>query len=262
MDLGLEGKVALLTGASRGLGKAAAMEMARDGARVVISARGEDLDEAADDIRRATGAEVLALRADLTKADDITRLVSTAIAEMGRLDILFANVGGPPTGYFLDLDIADWEKGVELTIMSIIRLCYAVVPHMIERGQGVLIANESNSVKVPIDGLTMSNSLRLAVIGLMKSLANELGPRGIRVNTINPGWTWTERVEEIMDARAAKSGLSREEEAAKVVQKIPLGRMGSVEEYGRAAAWLASPAASFVSGHNFFVDGGTTQATL
>lgn len=262
MNLGLEGKVALLTGASRGLGKAAATEMARAGARVVVSARGPDLEETAEEIRRATSAEVLPLRADLTLAGDITRLVDTTLEEMGQIDVLFVNAGGPPTGGFLDLSPEDWERGFQLTVMSAVRLCYAVVPQMVERGSGSIVANQSFTVETPADNLTLSNALRLSVIGLVRSLANELGPKGIRVNAINAGWTRTERVDEIMGSRAKRDGSSVEAEAAKVAEKIPLRRMADTEEFGRAAAWLASPAASYVHGHSFFVDGGISQAFL
>ena len=191
MDLGLKGKVALLTGASRGLGKATAMELARDGARVVISARGSDLDEAAEEIRQATGAKVLPVPADLTQPIDITRLVEITLKEMGQIDILFLNAGGPPTGKFLDLSPEAWEQGFQLTVMSAVRLCYAVIPHMIERGSGSILANQSFTVETPASGLALSNALRLSVIGLVRSLANELGPQGIRVNAINAGWTRT-----------------------------------------------------------------------
>ncbi|MGA9192293.1 MAG: SDR family oxidoreductase [Anaerolineales bacterium] len=262
MDLRLEGKVALLTGASRGLGKAAATEMARAGARVVISARGPDLDQTAEEIRQITNAEVLPIRADLIQADDITRLVRTAMEQMRQIDVLFLNAGGPPTGGFLDLSPEDWERGFQLTVMSSVRLCYAVVPHMIERGSGSILANQSFTVETPAQNLTLSNALRLSVIGLVRTLANELGPKGIRVNAINAGWTRTERVDQIMSSRADLSGASAEAEAAKVAGKIPLRRMADTEEFGRAAAWLASPAASYVHGHSFFVDGGLTQTSL
>jgi 3-oxoacyl-[acyl-carrier protein] reductase len=262
MDLGLKGKVALLTGASRGLGKATAMELARDGARVVISARGSDLDEAAEEIRQATGAKVLPVPADLTQPIDITRLVEITLKEMGQIDILFLNAGGPPTGKFLDLSPEAWEQGFQLTVMSAVRLCYAVLPHMIERGSGSILANQSFTVETPASGLALSNALRLSVIGLVRSLANELGPQGIRVNAINAGWTRTARVDEIMQSRAQASGSSSEAEAAKITDRIPLRRMADTQEFGRAAAWLASPAASYVHGHSFIVDGGLTQTAL
>jgi 3-oxoacyl-[acyl-carrier protein] reductase len=146
--------------------------------------------------------------------------------------------------------------------MSAVRLCYAVVPHMLARGSGSIVTTQSYSVKQPIDNLILSNSLRMAVIGLMKSLANELGPKGIRVNSINPAWTWTERVDQLMHDRAARAGTTAKQEASKITVAVPLGRMGTVEEFGQAIAWLASPAASFVHGHALMFDGGATKASL
>jgi 3-oxoacyl-[acyl-carrier protein] reductase len=146
--------------------------------------------------------------------------------------------------------------------MSTVYLCYALVPHMLERGEGSLVATQSFTVKQPLDNLILSNSLRMAVIGLMKSLANELGPKGIRVNTINPGFTWTERVEQLMTDRAERNRTSVAEESAQVAREIPLGRMGTVEEYGRAVAWLASPAASYIHGHALIIDGGAVRTAL
>jgi len=262
MDLGLTDKVVLITAASKGLGKAAAMEFARQGARVAICARSEQLETTAEEIRNQTGARVLAVRADLTKPADIESLVGATLNGFGQIDILIVNAGGPPPGNFLDLKPEDWEAAVNLTLMSAVRLCYAVVPHMLERGSGSIVATQSYSVKQPIDNLILSNSLRMAVIGLMKSLANELGPKGIRVNTINPVWTWTERIQQLMADRAVRNQTTIEEEATKVATEIPLGRMGTVEEYGRAIVWLASPAASFIHGHALMFDGGATKAAL
>jgi 3-oxoacyl-[acyl-carrier protein] reductase len=262
MDLGLTGKAVLVTAASKGLGKAAAMEMARNGARVAICARSSAVDQTAEDIRTSTGATVHALQADLTRRDDVDRVVSSALERLGQLDILIINAGGPPPGSFLELGPQDWEAAVRLTLLSAVYLCYAVVPHMIERGEGSIVATQSISVRQPIDSMILSNSLRMAVIGLMKSLANELGPKGIRVNSVNPGWTRTERVDQLLTDRAARKGTSIAEEAARITRGIPLGRMGTVEEYGRAIAWLASPAASYIHGHALSFDGGAIQASL
>lgn len=262
MDLQLTNQVALVTAASRGLGKAAARQLAREGARVAICARSEALETTAAEIQEETGAEVLAMHADVTHQEDIDRLVQATLERFGQIDILIINAGGPPPGNFLSFTPADWEKAINLTIMSAVRLCYAVVPHMLERGTGSIVTTQSYSVKQPIDNLILSNSLRMAVIGMMKTMANELGPKGIRVNSINPGWTWTERVEQLMTDRAQRSGKTVEEEAASVIANVPLGRMGTVEEYGKAIAWLASPAASYIHGHALMFDGGATKASL
>jgi len=262
MDLHLKGKVALVTASSKGLGKAAALEFAREGARVTICARGELVETVAEEIKRETGADVLAIRADVTKQAEIDRLVQATIEKFGQIDILIVNAGGPKPGGFLDLKAEDWEEAFNLTLMSAVRLCYAVLPHMLERGSGSIVTTQSFSVKHPIDNLILSNSLRMGVIGLMKSMANELGDKGIRVNSINPAWTWTDRVEQLMTDKATRSGKSIEEETAAIASVIPMKRMGTVEEFGQAIAWLASPAASFIHGHAMMFDGGATKASL
>jgi 3-oxoacyl-[acyl-carrier protein] reductase len=262
MDLGLRDKVALVTAASRGLGKATALEFAREGAKVAMCARSERVESAAQDIAKETGAQVLPVRADLTQPADIENLIADTLAEFGRIDILFMNAGGPKPGLFLSFKPEDWETTANLTLMSTVRLCYAVVPHMLQQGEGSIVASQSYLVKQPLDNLVLSNSLRLAVIGLVKSLANELGPKGIRVNSINPGWTWTERVEQLMADLATRNNTSPEQEAAKITNAIPLGRMGTVEEFARAAVWLASPAASFINGHALVIDGGLVKTAL
>jgi 3-oxoacyl-[acyl-carrier protein] reductase len=262
MDLGLKDKIALVTAASRGLGKAAARALAQEGARLCISSRSEKIHNAAEEISKAGGQEVLALKSDLSKAEEISSLVEFTLDRFGRIDILIINAGGPPPGNFLSFKPEDWEGAIELTLMSAVRLCYAVVPHMIERGEGSIVATQSLSVKQPIENLILSNSIRMAVIGLMKSLSNELGPQGIRVNSINPGWTRTGRVDQLLADRAKRGNTSEDEEAAKIAVEVPLGRMGTVEEYGRAIAWLASPAASYIHGHALMFDGGATKTAL
>jgi 3-oxoacyl-[acyl-carrier protein] reductase len=262
MDLGLKGKRAVVTAASRGLGRAAAMALAKEGARLAICSRSSQIEEAASLIEQAAGQAVFAQQADLTREEQIRDFADAALHALGGVDILVMNSGGPPAGGFLDFTATDWQKAFDLTLMSCVHLCYAFVPTMIEQGSGSIVANQSYSVKQPIEGLMLSNSIRMAVIGLVKSLANELGAQGIRVNSINPAWTDTERVEQIMQTRAEKSGLTVDQEVERVTAGIPLGRMGTEEEYGRTVAWLASPAASFIHGHALMFDGGGTQAPL
>jgi len=262
MDLQLAGKVALVTAASRGLGKAAARQFALEGARVAICARGDAVEGTADEIGREAGGEVLAVRTDLTRQNEIEQLIETTLAHYGQIDILIINAGGPPPGNFLDLTVDDWRTAIELTLMSAVGLSYSVTPHMLANGSGSIVAIESISVKQPIDNLILSNSLRMAVIGMLKSMANELGPKGIRINSINPTFTWTERVEQLLTNRAVGNNSSVEEEAAKVAANVPLRRMGTVEEFGQAVAWLASPAASFIHGHALMFDGGMTRTPL
>ena len=262
MDLQLKNKVALVTASSKGLGKVSALELAREGAKVVMTARSERVEQSAEEIRVETGAEVLTVRGDVSSQEDIDRMVKVALKNFWQIDILIANCGGPKPGGFLDLIPEDWVSASHLTLMSVVRLCYGVVPHMIERGSGSIVAIQSYSVKQPIDGLILSNSLRLGVIGLLKSLANELGPKGIRVNSLNPAWTWTERVEQLMNDRANRTGTPVEEQSANITKAVPLGRMGTVEEFGKTVAWLASPAASFIHGSALMFDGGAVKAAL
>lgn len=262
MDLRLTDKVALVTASSKGLGKATARQFALEGARVVMCARSDALETAATEIREETGGEVATIRADVTVQKDVERLVKTTLDIFGRIDVLVVNAGGPPSGNFLDLTPDDWEAAANLTLMSAVRLCYAVVPTMLEQGSGSIVAIESISVKQPIDNLILSNAVRMAVIGMLKSMANELGPQGIRVNSINPTFTWTGRVEKLLTDRAKKNGTTLDQETAKVTATVPLRRMGDVEEFGRAVAWLASPAASFIHGHALMFDGGATRSSL
>jgi 3-oxoacyl-[acyl-carrier protein] reductase len=262
MDLGLNGKRALITAASKGLGRAAASALAAEGADIAICSRSEAIFETSSEIKDAVHSKVFAYQADLSEPDQIDNYVANAIKDLGGIDILIINAGGPPPGGFLDLKPADWEKAFQLTLMSAVRLCYAVVPKMLDQGSGSIVATESYSVKQPIDNLILSNSLRLGVIGLIKSLANEFGPHGIRVNSINPAWTWTGRVEQLMADRAQRSGTSVEDQAARISVEVPLGRMGTVEEFGQTIAWLASPAASFIHGHALMFDGGAVKTPL
>jgi 3-oxoacyl-[acyl-carrier protein] reductase len=257
MDLELDNKVALVTAASKGLGKAIALRLAQEGARVAICARGEEaLAQAAAEIETVTSRQVLPLPADVSEPATADALVEATLERFGRLDILVTNAGGPPPGQFLDLTPGDWEAAAQLTLLSAVRLCYAAVPVMKEQGEGSILAMTSVTVKQPLPNLILSNSLRLGVSGLVKTLADELAPFGIRVNSICPGWTRTERVEQLLRDRAERSSTTPEEEAAKIAAAIPLGRMGTPEEFAAAAAFLVSPAASYITGVSLLVDGG------
>lgn len=257
MNLGLGDKVALVTAGSSGLGRAAALEMASEGARIAVCARDlERLKKTADEILRAGGTEVLPVQADVSKKDDIERLVSATVDSFGRVDILIINAGGPLPGRFLDLTPEDWEDATSLTLMSAVHLCYTVAPVMQANGEGSIVAVTSITVKQPLPGLMLSNSLRLAVTGLVKTLSDEWAQDGIRVNAVCPGWTRTARVDQLLRDRAERSSTSLEEEASKIATQIPLGRLGTPEEFARVVAFLASPAASYVTGVSLLVDGG------
>ena len=262
MDLELRGKVALVTAASKGLGRASAMALAAEGAQIAISARSALLETTAAEIGAATGAQVLAVRGDVSEAADVTRMVAATMERFGQIDILVINAGGPPPGSFLSLTIDQWEQALQLTLLSAVRLCHAVVPHMLQRSSGSIVAIQSASVKQPVDNLILSNSIRLAVIGLLKSLAIELGPHGSRVNSLNPSFTQTERIDQLLAARALANHSTPAAEAEKVAAGIPLGRMGTPEEFGRTLAWLASPAASYVHGQAVMFDGGAVRVPL
>jgi 3-oxoacyl-[acyl-carrier protein] reductase len=260
MDLGLRDKVALVAAGSAGLGLAVATELAREGARVAICGRDATrLAAAADAVRDAGGQEVLAVAADVAQSVDAKRFVDEAASRFGRVDILVTNAGGPPSGEFLDLDEEAWRKGVDLTLLSAVNLCYAAVPHMRQAGGGRIIAITSVSVKQPLRNLTLSNSIRAAVVGLTKTLSIELAPHNILVNSVLPGWTRTQRVDELMAARTAKQGVAREQVEAGIVGDIPLKRMGEPEEFAAVVAFLASERASYVTGVAIPVDGGSIR---
>lgn len=260
MNLGLRDKVALVAAGSAGLGLAVAAELAREGARVAICGRDEArLNAAADAIRAAGGQDVFTVTADVSQSEDARRFVDEAAAHFGRVDILITNAGGPPSGEFLDLDEDAWRKGVDLTLMSAVNLCYAAVPHMRQAGGGRIIAITSVSVKQPLRNLTLSNAIRAAVVGLTKTLSIELAPYNILVNSVLPGWTRTQRVDELMNARASKQGVGREQVEAGIVGDIPLKRMGEPEEFAAVVTFLASERASYVTGVALPVDGGSIR---
>lgn len=262
MDLGLGGRIALVTAASKGLGRATALQLAREGARVVICARGAAALEQTRAEIAALGGEVLALQADVSAPDAAQRLVEATLARFGGLDVLIANAGGPPAGGFQQVGEQDWEAAFRLTLMSFVRLCRAAIPALIKSDAGSILAVTSMSVKQPVDNLILSNSMRLAVTGVVKSLADELGPSGVRVNAICPGWTRTERVEQLLSDRAARNGSTADQEAAAITQSIPLRRMATPDEFARVATFLVSPAAGYVNGVSLLVDGGLYRGVM
>jgi 3-oxoacyl-[acyl-carrier protein] reductase len=261
LDLGLEGKVALVTAASKGLGRAIATELAREGASVMISSRDvEALSKTAGEIREETGAEVAYLAADLTSAGDIEALVSHATSRFGGVDVLVNNTGGPPPGTFEELDDEAWQGAFEQVLMSLIRCVRAVLPVMRERGGGRIVNVASSSVKQPIEALTLSNTFRTGLAGLAKNLSIELAPDGILVNTLGPGRIATARSQGMDASQAESRDVSVEEVRAEFEARIPLGRYGTPEEFARVAAFLASPANSYVTGQAILVDGGMIRA--
>ena len=263
MDLLLKGKKAFLTGSSRGLGFAAARILAEEGCQVVINGRDEKhLEDTAMLLRSETGAKVGYLSGDAANPEGALDLIKKAAEIMGGLDLLVTNTGGPPSGKFETHSEEVWQNATNLVFLSHVRLIRAALPYLKESSSASVLTITSYSVKQPIPNLILSNSIRAATVGLTKSLALELGPEGIRFNSILPGWTKTERVQEILEFRAEQGGSSMEEEMNKIMAECPLGRMASPDEIGRAAAFLLSPAAAYITGVMLQVDGGMVKGML
>jgi 3-oxoacyl-[acyl-carrier protein] reductase len=262
VDLGLTDKVALVAASSRGLGRAVAEELAREGARLVLCARGEPaLRETAAAIR-ATGAAVEAVTADVSRPAEVTRVVEAGLAAFGRIDILVTNGGGPPAGPFESHDAEAWHEAVRQNLDSVVELTRAVLPGMKARRWGRIINVTSIAVKQPVDNLILSNSIRAAVTGFARTLANEVAPLGITVNNVMPGYTRTQRVEELAARNAALRGTSPEAETATWEGQIPMRRLGHPEEFAAMVAFLASERASYTTGASIPVDGGWIRALL
>jgi 3-oxoacyl-[acyl-carrier protein] reductase len=263
MDLKLKNKRALVTGSSRGLGYATALALAKEGCKVAINGCNEaKVKAAAEAITKETGAQIIGLAGDVSLLDMPEKLVKQTTEAFGGLDILITNAGGPPPGSIDSLDEAAWQKGVDLCLMAHVRLIKAALPYLRKSDAASVLTVTSMSVKQPIANLLLSNSVRAATVGLTKSLALELGKDGIRFNSILPGWTETERVTELMTARATANKSTVEEETHKQSEQSPLGRMGQPEEFANAAAFLVSPAASYITGVMLNVDGGMYKGTL
>ena len=263
MDLKLKNKVALVTGASRGLGFATARGLSLEGARVAINSRdAEKLAASAQGLQKETGNPVLALPGDVTDPAVPEQLVRQVAEAFGGLDLLVTNAGGPPTGKFEAIDDATWQKAIDLSLMSHVRLIRAALPHLRKSKAASVLAVTSYSVKQPIPNLLLSNSVRAATVGLIKTLALELGQDGIRFNSILPAWTETERIYELIAVRTKANGTTVEEEIKKQAKDSALGRMGTLEEFSNAAVFLLSPAASYLTGVMLTVDGGLYKGTL
>jgi 3-oxoacyl-[acyl-carrier protein] reductase len=259
VNLGLDGKVALVCGASRGLGRAIADELALEGASLALCSRDADrLTASCAEI----GPEVLAIPADLSEPGEGTRVVQAAEERFGRVDILVANTGGPPAGTHDTLTLEDWDRATALLLRSIVELATAALPGMKKRGWGRILAVTSVAVKQPVDNLILSNSLRAAVTGYAKTLAREVATDGITVNTILPGYTATERVTELNLANAQREGVGVEEVQARLEASIPMGRLAEPEEFAALAAFLASERAGYITGGSFAVDGGWVRGLL
>jgi 3-oxoacyl-[acyl-carrier protein] reductase len=259
MDLGLRGKAALVTAASKGMGRATALGLAAEGARVLMCARTEaDVQAAAADIRARTGSEVVAMAGDVTRAGDIEALAARGRELFGGVDILVANSGGPPRGYLHEVTDEQWHLALDVSLLSVVRLIRAVLPSMRERRWGRILTIQSVSVKQPVEGLLLSNAIRPGVAGLAKTLAPELGRDNITINVVCPGRIMTDR----FLGGVGQSGLSREEYLSRSAADIPLGRIGTPDEFAHVMVFLASERASYVTGVALQVDGGLVRGIL
>jgi 3-oxoacyl-[acyl-carrier protein] reductase len=259
MDLGLKGRSAAVAAASRGLGRATALALAREGCSVSICGRDpKKIRASAEFIERETGGRVLAVTADVGSRADCERFIGETVGAFGRLDILVTNTGGPPAGSFEAVDAAEWEKAYGNLLANVVHLVRAAVPHMKPAKWGRILNIASLSVKQPIDNLILSNTFRPAIAGFSKSLSKELGPHGILVNTICPGYTRTDRLEELAESRVKAAGITRDQYYEMLGKNVPLGRIAEVEEFASVAAFLCSERASYVSGIALAVDGGAS----
>jgi len=263
MDLGLRGKVALVSAASRGLGRAIAEALAGEGASLLICARGAAaLEEARNAITKRSGVDVEMVVADVSKEEGITRVWERARDHFGRVDVLVTNAGGPPSGPFESLEWESWQSAVALTLRSAVELTRLVLPGMKERRWGRILNVTSIAVKQPVDGLMLSNSLRAAVTGFARTLANEVARYGVTVNNILPGYTRTERVEELNAATAAREGITIDDVSHRIEAQIPMRRLGEPPECAALAAFLASEQASYITAQSIAVDGGWIRSVL
>lgn len=263
MDLGLSGKVALVCASSRGIGKAVAKTLSREGASVVICGRDMGaLEDATGEIEGETGNGVTAIRCDLTKKREVDSLVEKAVKIHGTVHVLVNNAGGPPSGTFLDVEGEDWIRAFELNFLSATGCTHRVLPLMMKQGFGRIINITSFTVKQPLENLVLSNGVRAGLVGAMKTLSREVADRGITVNNICPGYILTERLKAVIERRAQATGISADMAMEMALSEIPAGRFGSPEEIGDAVAFLASARASYVNGVTLQVDGGLIRSLL
>ncbi|MBI4469496.1 MAG: SDR family oxidoreductase [Acidobacteria bacterium] len=263
MDLGLHGKVAIVAGASRGLGKATALALAREGARVAICAREQDrLDSASNEIARIAGAEVLAVPCDVTSEVDVTGLIQVVLERWARINILVNNAGGPPAGLFDELTMTQWRSALELNLLSTVRLCRGVVPHMRHQQWGRIVNITSVSARQPVPGLMLSNAGRAGVLGFAKTLSNELAVDHITVNSVCPGYTRTDRLAELAQATAERESMDEDAVFRAWKEAIPMKRLGEPDELAALITFLCSIQAGYITGCAIPVDGGLIQSTF
>jgi 3-oxoacyl-[acyl-carrier protein] reductase len=260
MDLGLRGKNALVVASSQGLGKAIAAELAKEGANVMLVGRRADkLANVQKELAAFSSGKIAFTVTDITKKEDIEQLVSKTVSEFGGIEILVNNAGGPPAGTFSEMSDEDWQQSFELNLLSYIRVIRESLPYLKKQG-GRIINITSSSIKEPIPGLILSNTFRIALVGLAKTLSEELAPDSILINTLGPGRIATDRVAHLDQIKADKNGISIEEMENKLRKNIPLGRYGEPEEFAKMAVFLLSEANTYITGQSFLIDGGASRA--
>lgn len=264
MDLGIQGKTALVAAASDGLGKAVALRLAAEGVNIVICARNlERIQAAIEEIKLVNSSvQVNGFKTDLSSADDISQLGDHLKQKEMGIDILVNNAGGPPPGFCDDIDDKQWQQAFDLTMMSAVRLSRLALPHMRSELWGRIINITSYSVKQPMPQMVLSNSIRMSVVGWAKTLSNEVACEGITVNNVCPGWTRTGRVDQLLEARARETGVNPEEMEQALIANIPSKRIGEVNEFADVVAFLASARASYVTGTTLPIDGGAVSAAM
>jgi 3-oxoacyl-[acyl-carrier protein] reductase len=256
MDLGLKEKVAVVTASSQGLGRAVAEALAQEGARVAICSRDvARITETGTCLQQTYGTDVLPVVCDVSDPKSVAGLRDKVLERFGRADIVFANAGGPPPGGVLDVKPEDYEKAIQLNLMSAIHLAYAFLPQMREKQWGRIIASTSITVKQPIPHLVLSNISRVGVVALIKSLARDLAPLNITANAVAPGYIMTERVKQLLEARVANEGITFDQAAEQMAAQIPARRTGVPEEFGALVAFLASERAAYINGETILIDG-------
>ena len=261
MDFGLTGKVAIVGGANKGLGHACALGLARGGASVAICSRNaEALGRVASDISDATGGHVLAVPGDLSRYDDIQRLITDTVDHFGGLDIQVNNSGGPPPGRAHEVGEDEWEQAIQISLLFFARMSREAVPHMRRRGGGRIVNILASSVKQPIENLVLSAATRMGAVGFMKTLADEVATDGILVNNVAPGYLLTDRMMEVVESRADAAGTSADDQMKRLESSIPMGRIGRPDELANLVVFLASDAASYITGTTIAVDGGVIRS--
>ncbi len=263
MNLGLEGKIAVVAASTKGLGKAIATSLAAEGATIILNGRHkQNIHDAIDDIKKSTGQTPFAVQADVTQPEDIERLFDEVVNRFGTVHILVSNAGGPPAGGFMEFNDEQWSKAVDLNLMSTVRLIRKAMPIMQKQNWGRIVNVTSITVKQPADNLLLSNAVRAAVIGLAKTISRDLARDNVLINNIAPYYVSTKRIDYLMEETAAKRGITKEAALQNIIKEIPMGRLGTPEEFGDFVAFLCSERNSYVTGATIQFDGGAYRGML